>query len=375
MNFLNLKPEAFGLDISDLSLKIVKFKKRGKSLKLTSWGEFPIKAGLINRGEIKDTEKLAEVIKESLKKVRGEKIKTKYVIASLPEEESFLQVIQMPKIAEEDLKSAVIYEAENYIPLTIEKVYLDYQVVPPVSNHLDHLDVLIAALPRKTINPYTASLKLAGLQPLVLEIESLSVGRALIKNGVTSSPILLIDLGVTKTSFIIFSGYSLRFTSSIPVSSSAFTEIISKNLNLSFDEAEKLKIKHGLEEKFKMKNSKEVIEKKLERGEIFEALIPALVDLTQQIKICLNYYQTHSAHEHLPPAAAKISKILLCGGGANLKGLSELLEVELKLPVELGNPWVNVGEKIKKPSELDAGKSLSYATAVGLALREITNEK
>ena len=126
MNFLNLKPESFGLDISDLSLKIIKLKKRGNFFTLSSYGKEEIEPGLIKGGEIKDEKKLAEILRESIKKVRGKKLKTNYVVASLPEEKAFLQVIQMPRLCQEDLKSAVIYEAENYIPTPIEEVYLDY---------------------------------------------------------------------------------------------------------------------------------------------------------------------------------------------------------------------------------------------------------
>ena len=370
LEFLTLKPEAFGLDISDLSLKIIKLKKRGNFFTLSSYGKEEIEPGLIKGGEIKDEKKLAEILRESIKKVRGKKLKTNYVVASLPEEKAFLQVIQMPRLCQEDLKSAVIYEAENYIPTPIEEVYLDYQIVPPVYNHLDHFDILIAALPKKTIDPYLSSLKLAGLEPKVLEIESLAIARALIKNGITTQPILLIDLGATRTSFIIFSGRALRFTTSIPVSSTSFSEIISKNLGVTLTEAERLKIKHGLEEKIKIKIGDEKTNLKKERGKIFEALIPALIDLIQQIKKYLDYYQTHASHEHLPPDGKGVSKILLCGGGANLKGLPELLSLKLKIPVEIGNPWVNILIKEKKEvPELSYEESLKYTTALGLAIR------
>jgi len=372
LDLLTLKPEAFGLDISDLSLKIISLKKKGKTFDLASFAEEKIKPGIIKEGEVKDEKALARVISGSLKKVKGEKLKNKYVVAALPEEKSFLQVIQMPKMAREELKPAVIYEAENYIPLPIESVYLDSQIVPPVYNHLDHFDVLIAALPKKTVDPYVSALKLAGLKPLALEIESLAIARALIKDQTTTSPVLLIDLGATRTSFIVFSGKSLRFTSSIPVSSRSFTEIIAKSLGVSLVKAENLKIKHGLEEKIKLEIKDGKSERRVERGKIFEALVPPLVDLIQQIKRYLEYYRTHASHEHLPPNGKEVEKIYLCGGGANLKGLPELLALELKIPVELGNPWVNIlavplGEK----KELLLEEALSYTTALGLALRGI----
>ena len=412
LEVLTFKPEAFGLDISDLSLKIIKLKKIKNGFDLATFGEQNLKPGIIKGGEIKDEKALSEVIKEALNKVQGEKLKTKYVIASLPEEKAFLQVIQMPRMSEEELKSAVIYEAENYIPLPIEEVYLDSQVIPPVYpvrdykdkekrqrdqisngvyNHLDHFDVLIAALPKKTVDPYLSVLKMAKLEPVSLEIESLSISRALIKGEVSAFPVLLIDLGATRTSFIIFSGHSLRFTSSIPVSSGNFTEIISKTLGVDLAEAEKLKIKYGLEEKIQINKIKKGTEKKTDynpptassrsqserapRGKIFEALIPPLVDLIQQIERHLDYYQTHASHEHLPPNGKGVSKILLCGGGANLKGLPELLSLELKIPVELGNPWINIlPTSLKELPDLPLEKSLAFTTAIGLALRGIKSQ-
>ncbi|XOB42107.1 MAG: type IV pilus assembly protein PilM [Candidatus Nealsonbacteria bacterium] len=368
LEYFSIKREVFGLDISDLSLKIAQIKKREGELELVSFGETRIEPGIIKNGEIIDDNKLARTIETAVRQVKGEKIKTKYVIASLPEEKAFLQVIQMPKVPEEDLSSAVAYEAENYIPTALEQVYLDFQIVSPLENRLGHYDILIAALPKQTVNPYVSSLKLAGLEPVALEIESLSIARTLIKDEMTTLPILLIDFGATRTSFIIFSGHSLRFTSSISVSSNHFTEIIMKALGINQKKAESLKIKYGLIGKTKANNNKGTIKK--EERKIFEALIPVLVDLTQQIRKHLEYYQTHAGHKHLPVKNKKVSKIILCGGGSNLKGLPELLSMELKLPVEIGNPWINI---IKEEGEASLTKeqSLAYATALGLALRAI----
>ena len=122
LEFLSLKPESFGLDISDLSLKIIKLKKKRGTLSLASFGETTIPAGIIEGGEIKNEEVFARIIKEAINKVKGERLRAKYVIVSLPEEKAFLQVIQLPKMTEEELKKAVRFEAENYIPLPIEEV-------------------------------------------------------------------------------------------------------------------------------------------------------------------------------------------------------------------------------------------------------------
>ena len=353
------KSEVFGLDISDLSLKLIKLKKEKNLLTLSSFGEEKIKPGIIKQGEIKGEEELVKIIEEAINNVQGDKITTNCVIASLPEEKTFLQVIKMPLLSEEDLKSAVVYEAENYIPLPIEDVYLDFQVIPS-THQVKHLEVLITALPKNIVQAYLSCLKKAGLKPLVLELESLAIARALIKKETTTSPIALIDFGATRTGFVVFSGHSVRFTSSILVSSRSFTEIIAKALQVDSLEADKLKIKYGLERKNK------------KGEEVFRALIPALVDLVEQIKKYINYYQTHISSEHLSSENNIIEKVLLCGGGINLKGLPEFLSQELKIPVEIGNPWVNILPEAKKETiQLPPEQSLSYTTALGLALRAL----
>ena len=361
LEFLSLKPESFGLDLSDLSLKIAKLKKRRNFLKLASWGEVKIKQGIIEQGEIKNETALIKIIKQGLNRVKGG-LNTRNVIVSLPEKKSFLQVIQMPRMKKEELKTAVLFEAENYIPLPSEKVYLDFQLVPPVYDHLDHFDILIAAFPKKIVDSYLSCLKKAGLSPLALEVESQSIARGLIKNGLSPFPLFIIDFGKTRASFIIFSGYSLRFTSSIPISSQKLTEAISQTLKVDLTEAEKLKLKYGLQP------SKKTIKNK----KISEAMTPVLTDLVREIKKYIRYYHTHSSHEHLASDGKGIKEILLCGGGSSLKGLPDFISAELKIPVKLGNPWINIlPEPLKQVPELPFKESLSYTTALGLALRGI----
>lgn len=314
MDSLSLKIESFGIDISDLSLKIIKLKKRREVLSLASFGEFPVEPGIIKGGEITNEEALVEIIKNSLKKVKGEKINTKYIIASLPEEKAFLQVIKMPLMSEKELKGAVAFEAENYIPLLIDDVYLDFQKIKTENNNVDHFDVLIAALPKNIIDPYVSVFKKAGLKIKALEIESSAISRALIKDEFSKNPLLLIDLGATRISFIVFSGHALRFTSSIPISSQGFTRIISKALKVDLEEAEKLKVSYGLSRKNK------------KGEEVFDALIPVFTDLIEQIENYIEFYYTHtSSYEHPSPNGKKIEKILLCGGGVGLPGLCEYL--------------------------------------------------
>ena len=364
MEFLSLKKETFGMDISDLSIKIVKLKeKKGKYL-LSSFSFQKIEKGIIEEGVIKDKEKLSFFIKEAIKKVKGEKIKTKYTVCCLPEEKAFLQVIKMPKMPDEDLKSAILFEVENYIPLPLDQVYLDWEKIP-LSPLAQTQEILVSACPKELVDSYLDVLKKSNLEPVAFEIETMALVRVLIPEKERNSSILILDIGETRTTFAIFSKNSLRFTSTLPISGRLFTELISKNLNLEFSKAEKIKREFGLREVLELKF--EATEKvfRTKKGKIFEALIPVLIDLLQQIKKTIAFFETH---EMKKTGGERIKKILICGGGANLKGLKEFLNFKLKIPVEFGNPFSNL--IFLKPPPLSFEKMLSFSTAIGLAMRK-----
>ena len=358
LDALTLHSSAFGLDISDLSLKIAYLKHQRKGFQLHSFGSFPIAPGVVQRGEVKERDILVQTIQEAVKSL-GAQLPTKQVVASLPEEQAFLQVMQLPRMKQEELEHAVRFEAENHVPHAIEKVYLDFQVVQPFHNHLDHTDILLAALPRTMVDPYLEVLELAGLVPKVLEIESLAISRALVSKETAAMPLLLVDFGATRTSFMVFSGYSLRFTASIPVSSRQLTESIAQNLKVKKEEAEKLKIHFGLDRQDDAKGKA-----------VFEALQSPLSDLVEQIQLHLTYYESHTAHQHLGSNQQRIKRIILSGGGSNLRGFTRFLSKELEREVILGNPWVNILEtSLRELSPLPFGESLKYTAALGLALR------
>ncbi|MEK7510565.1 MAG: type IV pilus assembly protein PilM [Patescibacteria group bacterium] len=365
-DFFHFPPYAFGLDISDLSLKIASLQKDKRAFRLTAFGEFPIPEGVIQKGEIKKQDELVQILRNALSHTKGGKISTKYAVASLPEEQAFLQVIQLPPMKEEEVSLAIRFEAENYIPYPLDTVYLDSQIISPVHDHLSHVDVLLTSLPKTIVDSYVQVFKKAGLIPKVLEIESLAVSRALVKQEVAPTPLLIADIGSTRTGLSIFSGYGLRFTTSIPLSSEELTNAIAKTLRVERKKAEEFKKRYGLGSRNSSSSGKEV----------FEALIPPLTDLMEQIKKYLTYYESHASHQHLSKNIKGVTKIILCGGGANLPGLVEFLTKGLHMEVAKGNPWINIlPSPLKEIPPLSMEDSLRYTTALGLALRGIRDER
>ena len=363
-NIFSTKLDGFALNFSDTSLKVAQLGDKTGRVPRFIYGQAEIPEGIIEQGEIKNETVLADLIKKTISQVKGGKIKSKYVAVSLPEEKSFIDVLRLPNLKKEEVRGAVLFEAANYIPVPLDEVYFDFEVVQrPALSEVSaplvdkaqgsaggSMEVLVAATPKKIVDSYVSALKLAGLKPFFMEVESLSLSRALIKQGVNHRPLLIIDFGQFRTVFVIFVGQSLRFSSTIPVASKDLDYLLMKQLNITLAEAEKIKQTEGL-----WGDSK-----------ILDIIVPVLTDLTEQIKKHLDYYHSHSPLNHVPHF---VEKIVLCGGGANLKGLASFLTDTLKIKIELGNPWVNVfSGSCKEILPVSLEESLSYAAAMGLAL-------
>ena len=126
---------------------------------------------------------------------------------------------------------------------------------------------------------------------------------------------------------------------------------------MNIQEAETLKIKYGLTADGETKHN------------LTKIIKPIINQLVFQIEKYINFYYGHISHDYLP-AEEKIEKIILCGGGANLKNLTSFLSKELKTPVEAGNPFLHLLPSNKKNScTIPDDKALAFTTAIGLAMR------
>ncbi|MBD3282029.1 MAG: type IV pilus assembly protein PilM [Candidatus Portnoybacteria bacterium] len=348
---LDNRISAFGIDISDFSIKIAKLKKRKKGFELESYNRSSIPKGIIEEGEIKDKKKLSDIVEKTVNTAKGKSIHSPYVVSSLPEQHGFVKIIRLPKMNLKEAKEAIKWEAEANIPHSLEDVYLTWKILP-IDKKENHVDVLINAVPKEIVDSYLDVLSLAGLEPVVFEIESVATARSLMEDGYAKKPVLIIDLGASRTSFIIFSGREIRFTSSIPVSNYQMINDIAEKLDVDYEKAKELKFSIGLD-------------KTKESGRVFNVLSLSMNALVDKIKDCIAFHKNHNYQDDCDD----IYKVILCGGGAYLKGASDYLSQRLNVSVELGNPWVNVLKSKGKPPIIPYKDSLAYSTVLGLALR------
>lgn len=346
----DLFPSSFGLDLSDLSIKSVWLDRAGQRDSIASFGSVPLPVGSVIDGEIMDADSVRSAVTQLLEKSGPKKIKTRKVICSLPETKAFLRVLSLPKMEKDEVKEAIKWEIEANIPLTLDQVYYDWEILDlNLVQEKGKMNVLVVAVARSVVDQFQAVLESAGLEVIGLETESIAQARSLLPEKNEKSTTLIVDIGDRRTSFLVAIGSTPCFTSSVPLSSQMVTDAISKSMHISFDEAESIKIKHGL-------GSLAL------KSPVLKAAQPVLENMAVEIEKSIDFYLNHLRYSD------KIDSIVLCGGGSNMHGLLPYMSRRLGRLVESGNPWVNVRLGREIPL-IDRGHSVQYSTAIGLALR------
>ena len=364
-SFFLKQKTALGLDISETSLRLMQLKPLGSGFYPGAFADIPMPKGLVAEDKIGDTKKLAEVISKALAHPAVGTFDSRYAVLSLPESKSFVRVISVPKMTEAEAAEAVPFEAEQYIPMSADQVYLDFHLVPGFASEDNKMKVVICATPKSLVENYVEAIKLAKLKPVAAELESEAVSRALVGPENRDKPTLIIDSSASRTNLIIFDQGTLQFTSSLPVGGNSFSAQLSQSLTVSFEEAEKLKRQMGLQA---AKDSNRVA----------AALQPLLRSLIEAVANTMNFYREHS------DGSREISTIVLSGGACKIKGLAEYLTRQLSsnpsvktkaLSIKTGDPWVNVIERpMKRVPPISKLDSMSFTTVIGLALRGVEME-
>lgn len=340
---------AVGIDISDDSIRFVELVDSRKGKILSKFGEHKIPTGLVLNGEIQDIEKLSQELKKLKEKNNIESIR-----ASLPEEKVYLFQTYIPEDAKEDqIRSIIEFKLEEHVPLSPKESVFDYEIIKN-QNSKQHTNVSVAVYPKKTIAKYTSVFNEAGMLPLSFEVEAQAISRAVIKEG-DGGTYMIVDFGKMRTGLAIVSDCVLAFTSTLEVEEERLSKAIMEYLSVPETEVARIKNEKGL---IGSKDNKK----------LFSALLGVAETLKDDISKHYRYWQTRV--DERGNKVKPIEKIILCGGNSNLKGLPEYLSGALKIPVERANVWTNAFSFEDFIPEMDRFQSLSYATAIGLALRD-----
>ncbi|MCA9333017.1 type IV pilus assembly protein PilM [Candidatus Saccharibacteria bacterium] len=333
----------FGLDIGFSSLKVMQIDWIGNKQVVTGYGVTSFDPRAINDGVIVEPELIAKVMKELYdRNILGE-ITTKRVTASIPASRTYNRTLNLPKLNKKDLVEALRLEAEQYIPVPIDDLYIDFNMIQETDKESE---LLAVAAPKKIVDSYVDLAKMCGLEPIALETSIGAAGRLFVQAEQSDVPTILIDFGSVSSDITIYDD-GLIVTGTVSGGGDNFTDLIAKKLKVTKQEAHIIKTKYGLGVSKKQK-------------EITDALSPILEQLLKEIRRMIRYYEERSATKR------KISQVVTMGGGANMPGLSEHMTNILRLPSRMCDPWQHLDfSKLQPPNTVE--KSM-YVTVAGLAL-------
>ncbi len=344
IRFYTDKP-VFGLDIGRSSIKVMQLEHAGKVPEIIGYGtvDFDVKA--LDEGVIVKPEAIAEAMHDLFKhKLVGE-ITTRRAAMALPGYRTFTRSIQLPKLGQAELHEAVQLEVEQYVPMPLEELYLDYVITGATG---ENNNIFVVAVPKKIVDSYLNLATKLGLEPVLIEPTMTAGARFFVRDRHSDMASVIIDFGSLTATISIFDK-TIIATSTVSAGGLVFTEAIRNELGVSQEEAGDIKTKFGLDVSKYQK-------------QVATALEPSLDKIVTEIRRMLRYYEEHYT------GRGGIGQIVTLGGGANMPGLSDFLTNALKVPVRTHeHPWAvfKYDHDLRLPIEADR---LMYATVAGLSL-------
>lgn len=343
-----------GVDIGSASIKIAEISKGGIKPKLRNYGFLEMLGHLERLNSALQTSSLkiaerqtAELLKSLLEKT---KIKSDAAIASIPAFSAFVTILEIPEMSEIDTAKAVPFQIRQYIPLPISEVAIEWSKIGKKEDEggFTKQEILVVSVLNEQVRKYQNIFKLAGLNLMALEIESMGLIRALIGNDPT--PTLIVDIGARSTNIAAVERGFLKYSRQSDFAGGSLTQAIGNGLNINAKRAEELKKQKGL----------------LGSGGEFELstlTIPFLDVIINEVKRVRDNYEKNQN--------PKIERLILTGGSANLLGIDKYLEKQFNLPIVVGNPFLKV-EYPAKIEPLVRGLGPAFSVAIGLGIREFT---
>jgi type IV pilus assembly protein PilM len=333
----------FGFDLGHGSFKIMQCDLRGNRPRVLGYGTATFDSSANDDGVIVKPELIAEATKKMFKQDFHGKLTTRRAALAIPSYRSFSRSIQLPYLSGNELRQAVELEIEQYIPVTLKDLYIDYSIT---NRKGEDIEIFAVAVPRTIVDSYLNLAEVMGMEPILIETTTASAGRLFSYDGNSDVATVIIDFGSQTADIGIYNKTTL-VTGTVPAGGLVFTHLIKDKLHVSEAEAGFIKTKYGLSLSKKQK-------------EITAALSPALQKIVTEIRRMSRYYEERYGSEH------NISQVVILGGGANMPGLGDYLTSVLRMPVRAYNPWNMLNyEGLEAPSGPDR---LMYATVTGLSL-------
>lgn len=354
-----------GVDIGAGGMKIVELLFEGNQYKLMTYGSTSRNADVV---AISITEHHEVAVKHLTQLIKESGVESKNVVASLPVQAVFSSIIAIPKVKDEvETRALVERQAEKLLPLPINEMVIDYQLIDevdikssdPASTTSDsvvvqeksqatgradvNVRVMITGAQRQMVSTYTKIFKDSGLDLKSIETEPFALIRSLL--GDNKSPIMLLDIGAFRTNMTIVDKGIPFINRSIKIGGGSVTQAIALQMGVSIEDAEQVK--------YDLHASGNAIPK-------------AVVDLFQPIVHEAKYAMDVFSKSEIS-SNVHVEKVILTGGSAMLPGLDTFLTEQLNVRTFVGDPWARVKvNPALSPVLEELGPK--FAVAIGLAM-------
>lgn len=349
--FFHDKP-LFGLDIGLGSLKVMQLSEqtvkpgaKAHQPRVIGYGFATFDKSAQENGVVVKPEIIAKAAYDLFKHNLIGDITTRRVALAIPAYRTFTRSLQLPKLKPAELREAVELEAEQYISMPLEELYMDYEITKQTE---DTTDLFVVAVPKSIVDSYLDLAQLLGLETVLIEPTLSSSGRLFTVDANSDNASFIIDFGSLSSDISIFDKHVI-VTGTVQGGGVNFTESIQNKLGVTPEEAGLIKTRYGLSASKK-------------QAEIRQALEPTLQQIVKEIRRMMRYYEERYGPER------PIDQIITLGGGANMPGLSEYLTESLRMAVRHSDPWQYITYKgLQPPSAADKPM---YSTVAGLGLAQ-----
>jgi len=344
------KRDIIGLDIGCSSIKLVELREDKKGYKLQNLAISPLPPEAIVDGALMDSVTIIDTIRDV---IANSKTKARDVVTSVSGHSVIVKKISLPFMTEAELEESIQWEAERYIPFDINDVNIDFQIFGAAPENPEVMDVVLVAAKKDIINDYVSIIMEAGLNPIIIDIDSFALENMLAINyDITKEEtVAIVNVGASVANINIVKNNISAFTRDIFKGGNQITEEIQRQLHVDHEEAEKIKVGSKVD-----LASQSVIE---------NVLKTASESLAVEIGNSLDFFQSTTTYE-------KIGKLYLSGGGSKIKDFDMTLQQQIGIPVEIANPFKKV-EYSGRAFDLEYLREIGpiMAVGVGLASRKV----
>ena len=345
MSLLHGVGDFFALDIGTNSIRMIQLSGNAeKGWTLDKFAYVPVDQKITKDDSETGKRKLGEIILGAREQAG---IKTKNIAIGLPARKTYTAIIEVPNAPQRELTQTVKYEADQYVPMSVDEAKIDFAVLGISPNDAKKAEILLSSTDNAYAESVMESVEQLGLNVIAQEPEPIAMVRALAPVGVQDAR-MIIDLGETSTDLVVMYQGSPRLVRSIPGGLLSFVRTVENSLKVRDDQARQFILKFGL------------AQDKLE-GKVFEALKSTLQGFAMEMTKSVRFFQNRYV-------GAQVGGIVLSGFSGIIPFMAEYIEMQTGVATTQGTPWQYV-KVTPAQQQMLLPVASEFAVAIGLAER------